>query len=391
MNQRKILDLIELIYAAATEPTVFPHLLSEIAKAIDAHSANSVQANASAVNDNYYYAYGSPVPVFGAYQEYYYQHDLWHQASLSFEKNPPTILKGEELVDPAVFKRSEFFNDFLKPLDIQRFVGFVIRPDPISGKSGMSTHFGFYRSVGAAPFGQDQIQILELLIPHLRRACSIQMKLAEAHSLRQADTEILNRLPIGVVLFDRNGRAIFLNRIAETLARQGDGFHVDITGRCRAEFPADTQALRKLIADVTDGANGGPHRRGGDLMLARRRSPEPLSVSVAPLSGDTVPLLDHAPGAVLFLVDPDGRMESIEEFLTRRYGLSIAEARLAAALAGGSSVNEYAEARGTTLNTVRTQLKQVLAKTGARRQAELVGRVLCGSAFLGMMKGGEDS
>jgi DNA-binding CsgD family transcriptional regulator len=234
------------------------------------------------------------------------------------------------------------------------------------------------------------LRLYERLIPHLRRACSIHMKLAEAHSLRQADMEILNRLPAGVVLLDRNGRAVFLSRAAETLARRGDGFHLDPAGRCRAEFPAETQALRKLVADATGGTNGNGHCRGGVMALTRRGSPHPLSVMVSPLPGDTVPLLDHAPGAVLFLCDPDGKPDSMEGLLTRLYGLSPAEARLAAALVGGESVSEYADGHGVSLNTARAQLKQVLAKTSARRQADLVRLMLRGTGFLGVMASGED-
>ncbi|MEP7008614.1 MAG: hypothetical protein ABI810_21725 [Sphingomonas bacterium] len=60
------------------------------------------------------------------------------------------------------------------------------------------------------------------------------------------------------------------------------------------------------------------------------------------------------------------------------FGLTPAEAHLAAALGTGSSVADHAAERGITIGTARIQLKQVLAKTAAGRQSELV-RQLCGS------------
>ncbi|MGZ5183829.1 MAG: helix-turn-helix transcriptional regulator, partial [Caldimonas sp.] len=57
-----------------------------------------------------------------------------------------------------------------------------------------------------------------------------------------------------------------------------------------------------------------------------------------------------------------------------------AEANLASALVSGVTVEQYAQSRGVTIGTVRTQLNQVLSKSGAHRQADLVRRVLCSAA-----------
>ena len=55
-----------------------------------------------------------------------------------------------------------------------------------------------------------------------------------------------------------------------------------------------------------------------------------------------------------------------------------AEADLVRLLAAGHPLEAAAELRGVTMNTVRSQLKQVFAKTDTKRQAELVRLVLTG-------------
>nr|WP_276552804.1 helix-turn-helix transcriptional regulator [Bradyrhizobium elkanii] len=55
------------------------------------------------------------------------------------------------------------------------------------------------------------------------------------------------------------------------------------------------------------------------------------------------------------------------------FDLSPAEARVAQRLVEGSSVEEIATSNDLSQETVRKQLKSVLAKTGTSRQAELVG------------------
>ncbi len=58
--------------------------------------------------------------------------------------------------------------------------------------------------------------------------------------------------------------------------------------------------------------------------------------------------------------------------LAQLYGLTPAEGRLAAVLLAGKTPGEHATAAGVSIASVRTQLHVALAKTGTRRQAELV-------------------
>src|SRR5262245_44844330 len=60
------------------------------------------------------------------------------------------------------------------------------------------------------------------------------------------------------------------------------------------------------------------------------------------------------------------------DFLETRFGLSQAEARLAALLFAGASLRSSAEALGIKYQTARSRLKSVFEKTGTRRQPELV-------------------
>jgi DNA-binding CsgD family transcriptional regulator len=58
------------------------------------------------------------------------------------------------------------------------------------------------------------------------------------------------------------------------------------------------------------------------------------------------------------------------------YGLTPTESRLADLLLEGIDVREMAVRLGITIETARFHLKRVLAKTGTRRQAELMRLML---------------
>jgi DNA-binding CsgD family transcriptional regulator len=64
------------------------------------------------------------------------------------------------------------------------------------------------------------------------------------------------------------------------------------------------------------------------------------------------------------------------EMVQRNLGLSPAQARLAILLFAGRSVKEAAAEIGVMESSARQYLKQIFAKTGARRQSELV-RMIC--------------
>jgi DNA-binding CsgD family transcriptional regulator len=61
------------------------------------------------------------------------------------------------------------------------------------------------------------------------------------------------------------------------------------------------------------------------------------------------------------------------------FDLTTAEARVARAVSIGQSVNSIASENAVSLETVRSQLKMVLHKTGTHRQSEL-------AALLGLAK-----
>jgi DNA-binding CsgD family transcriptional regulator len=92
-------------------------------------------------------------------------------------------------------------------------------------------------------------------------------------------------------------------------------------------------------------------------------------LTVAPLR--TGFLSDERQLAMIVVVDPVRHTPS-ETDLAEFFGLSPAEARVAAALLTGKTLAEIAAIFGIRITTVRTQLASILRKVGAERQADLV-------------------
>ena len=191
----------------------------------------------------------------------------------------------------------------------------------------------------------------------------------------------MNLLPYGVLMLDGTLTARFLNREAERLASANDGLMVR-QGAVSAERPAESRALSDAVHRTLDAAAGASLFQGAALRLPRSNGNLDLEVLIVPLRADRLSVFPARPTAVMFVIDPEKTLLPIEHLLTTLYGLTPAEAALAALLANGKTVEECAAIRSITRETVRSTLKVVLNKTGSSRQADLIRRISQGPASL---------
>lgn len=89
--------------------------------------------------------------------------------------------------------------------------------------------------------------------------------------------------------------------------------------------------------------------------------------------------------AVVLIVDPAARPSFDSERVSIVLGLTPAEGRVAAALAGGASVRDIAATIHRAESTVRWTIKHIHAKLNVTRQADVVRIVL--SATSGVLAG----
>lgn len=182
-----------------------------------------------------------------------------------------------------------------------------------------------------------------------------------------AGLEMLDLLEQGVLLLGRGATVLFVNCAAEEALRGRSGLHVQ-AGRLFGGTCADTTALHRLIAGCTSGAADA----GGSIALSRTAGSAPLFLVVAPVRAAGNGVSSRQPVALVFVTDPERAVPVSARQLRDGFGLTPAEAAVALELIAGDGLRAVANRLGISLGTVRTHLSQVFAKTGTRRQAELV-------------------
>jgi DNA-binding CsgD family transcriptional regulator len=134
---------------------------------------------------------------------------------------------------------------------------------------------------------------------------------------------------------------------------------------------AQSELLRTL------GAFGEEHGIGRTTPLVLRRpNMSPVLLRTIPLF---VPVQRDRMNEVQVLaivIDPDAAQSPSMELLRAVYGLTTAECAVCLAIADGQTLTDYAAASDVSVLTARNQLRTAGEKMGARRQAEVVRKVL---------------
>lgn len=181
--------------------------------------------------------------------------------------------------------------------------------------------------------------------------------------------QLLGPLRAPVVIVDADRRFVHRNPAAEDLLARTRVL-TQAQGRLGCRRHADDIALDARLREVSSAEgekNAFLNARGTDGSAScglYLRALAPRAGQGRPAQGKLVMVLLHENAAG---IDVDPRL------LAARYGLTRAEARVGAALAGGLAPEAIAAAHGVAITTVRSQLRGLLKKTGVTRQTELIG------------------
>ncbi len=293
----------------------------------------------------------------------------WVKRNVWSERRPVErageVLTTREMMPRDEFVRTEMYNDYLAPRGLHE----GLRLSLWAGQ-GWVQDISLLRPWSAGPYAGAELDLARAVLPHLRRSAAIARQLGAAAHMAQAGLAALDGLRQAAFMLDARGRVLHLNRGAEVLAAEADALLVDAAGLDAAD-PAQSPALQRAIAGAA--GLGGMLPAGAGLTLHRRDGGAPLPLLVMPVSpGNAWAALD-APAVMVLAPQraPDRAPDRAAAFAAR-YGLTAAEAGLATHLAAGRTLAQAAGLRGCSVNTMRTHLAHLMAKTGMRRQSALV-------------------
>jgi DNA-binding CsgD family transcriptional regulator/PAS domain-containing protein len=234
----------------------------------------------------------------------------------------------------------------------------------------------FFRRDTESEFSASQVETLQLLISYLARAIDLNRGFIRTYADLHTTRLIIDSAPRGIVIIGQKLQITYNNEEAQRifsqadgLSRNGDAFEVtdedsrnryhDFLGSASANGSGETQAARIGI--------GVPRQTEG--------APYQMVIFKLPFKNSQAILDETKTLAVIAISDPTQFDALPQDLLIAFYRLTPAEAQLTELLSRGLSLAESAAELNISINTARTQLRNVFRKVGVNSQATLMQHI----------------
>jgi DNA-binding CsgD family transcriptional regulator/PAS domain-containing protein len=195
----------------------------------------------------------------------------------------------------------------------------------------------------------------------------------ELRDHKRAAMAALDRDDCGTIALKADNTIVFANAAAQTILAEEAVLQIR-RGVVRPTRYQDAVRFQVALDCVLANAavmNG--RRRGAIMMLEHPTYTRPLVAVLVPVQAhDAGTNGMHETSAIIYLIRPDRVGQRGLDQLCQLYKLTPVETRLVGQLVGGNCVATAASNMRIKPDTARAYLKQIFAKTGTHRQAELL-------------------
>lgn len=262
---------------------------------------------------------------------------------------------------------NRFAVEWVQPQGIQDFAAMTVAHD----QTGMGT-LVFTSARKLEHSQENELDLLRLLSPHVRRAITISRVLElksyeESNLLRAAGV-----LPNGLAVLSATCNILYANAAAEAVFQSNNAVKI-VDGR-----------LMMRNAELAAAFSAAVSASGKEFKLSERGCGIPARGSngaravlyVLPLQyGKFREAFDSTAVAAVIIAKEGAQGTLPSSALRVLYDLTPAEIRVCELLLNGASASGIAEQIGVALSTVRTHLLRIFEKTATNGQADLIRRI----------------
>lgn len=258
-------------------------------------------------------------------------------------------------------RQTAIYADFLRPREITARLlgGSSYAPHPVGHLNMIICRRG-----SGEGFGYDDVARFRAEFSGVQQTAWLHREMTALRARMQGLETLMEQMPMGLLFFDTAGRLVHANARALALCARPESRALRSLQRGTALQSTADAGLRALFHRALQGHSGCLELPGALILVT-------LSVSdIAELGLDF-----RAPGVAWVLMERSLDCSAAVGLARQAYRLSPAETALLQALMQGLSPQNFADARGSRISTVRTQLSALFIKTNTQRQQDLVALV----------------
>jgi DNA-binding CsgD family transcriptional regulator len=365
----RVLQVVQSLYDAALDESLWPGTLKELTDLTGSQGASFwVLDNFEQIRLPSFTSVNFDPAAIQEYLEHLVPLDPTNQY-LAAHPNEPIVHDGLFITEREK-DRHPYYDWHDRAVGTRFRMVAQIRPAP-----GVQSGIALHRMPRYGRYEPADLEQFTFLYGHLKRALEVAFRLGSLGAVQQATAEVLDRNPAAIVLLDEAKRVVHANRRAEALRSNGDGIRLGADG-IRLARKRDDDALQCLIARALSGIATPEDGPGGVMRAPRPSCKRAYAILVAPVAGRYPALALLRPGVCIVIADPEAQRALPADHLRVLFGLTEAEAKLAALLASGEELRTVAARLEITYGTARARLAAIFQKTQTRRQGELIRLVL---------------
>ena len=341
--------LIDSIYDAGARPERWPSVLTAIAGA--AGAAGGVVFGFSKSRGLVFEYNGSLDARCADIFKIRHANNVWVQGMAGRPRNQ--LVVSDSLIKRRDLMQLEFYDEVLKP---QRLAYAALAA--LTAGSDIDIQFSIQKSLHGGPFNSRELTTLRRLLPHVRRALGVSLRLTPGDPAADGLNTVTERLHCAALTLNRRGELLDANKNAQRLAQ--DGLLPLAKNALTWSEPAEQRRFLKALQEIRSGAS----LRTLQMVEGIQRY-EVVCTALGPRTQPAIVLV------LLSLVSV--KMHNLAEPRSRLTdALTAAERRVTQAAASGLSTAEIAGELDISRNTVKTHLRRVYYKLDVKRQSELI-------------------
>lgn len=354
MPSSETVPLLDLVYEAAAMPDLWPVVLDRMAVIAGGTGTFLITTDPRTLR----WTSSDSVKQLG----FDFLAGRWHERNPRMERlvinRHSGFMREIDMFTPDEIEHDPTFRDLLRPRGFGWAAGLVVQVP-----SDDMLAFIIERRFVDGPVGSDAIIELNNLRPHLARAAMMSARLRLERAKGMAESLAQMGLPSAVLLGD--GKVISTSSSFDQLGPQ-------IVSTAFGGIALVNVGANDLLTKAIEGLGAASIQNGArSIAVPADESGGALIVHLIPVRRSAHDVFGPAMG--ILVVAPLGCSPTIStDLLNGLFDLSPAETRAAQGLLEGRSIDELAVACGLSRETIRSQVKAVLAKTGTSRQADLM-------------------